>query len=101
MCDDGHGKGVTMYLGNVGQADATVRSMTASQWTAGNYTLRAGELGIETDTGKQKAGVGKTWADTSYFTPTGYTGTLTAVDESTNIGTLTFANGVLVSYVVS
>ena len=80
------------------QNDPIVRTYTAAEWTAGNYVLLRGELGIETDTGKQKAGVGKAWADTSYFTPAGYSGTFTALDAGNNTGTLTFVNGVLTGY---
>lgn len=75
--------------------------MTAAQWTAGNYLLRSGELGIESDTGKQKAGDGRKWNVTPYFTPTGYTGTFSIEDLSTTIHSLTFTNGVLTSYSVS
>lgn len=86
-----------MYLSNVSQADAIVRSMTAAQWTARNYVLRTGELGIETDTGKQKAGEGKPWLSTSYFTPTGFTGQVTILDAAGE-HVFTFANGLLTGH---
>lgn len=87
-----------MYLANVSQADATIRQMTAAQWTARNYFLRSGELGIESDTGKQKAGDGRKWADTPYFTPTGATISFVVFDPDVNENrTLVFENGILIS----
>jgi len=87
-----------MYLHNVSQADSVVRSMTAAQWTARNYTLRSGELGIETDTGKQKAGTGYRWNDTAYFTPAGFTGEVVYLDVALDEDQiLSFVNGVLVT----
>lgn len=98
MRHDRHGKGVSMYLGNVSQSDAIVRSMTAAQWTAGNYLLRKGELGIESDTGKQKAGEGKPWSSTSYFTPGGVTTQINIADDGGTLHVLTFTNGILTAY---
>jgi hypothetical protein len=43
-----------------------VRSYTAAEWTAANYHLLSGELGIETDSGKQKVGIGLQWSQTPY-----------------------------------
>lgn len=44
-----------------------VRKGTAAQWTAANPILAAGELGLETDTGKIKGGNGTdTWSILSY-----------------------------------
>lgn len=44
------------------------RRGTAAQWTAANPKLRAGEPGIETDTGRFKMGDGITsWENLSYF----------------------------------
>lgn len=43
-----------------------IRSKTAAQWTAENPYLHRGDLGIESDTGKQKLGEGSPWASTSY-----------------------------------
>ena len=83
------------------QNDPVIRSYTATQWTAGNFVLMRGELGIETDTGGQKVGVGKKWSDTSYFRPAGYSGTFTAMNNNGGTGTLTFVNGVLTEYTVS
>jgi hypothetical protein len=43
-----------------------IRTKTAADWTAGDYYLSVGELGVESDTGNFKVGVGDNWADTSY-----------------------------------
>lgn len=43
-----------------------VRSYTAAQWAAADYHLLAGEVGLETDTGREKAGVGLKWSQTPY-----------------------------------
>lgn len=45
---------------------ADIFSKTAAEWTAENPFLARNDLGIESDTGKQKIGVGLRWADTSY-----------------------------------
>ena len=47
-----------------------LRRGTASQWTSGNPILATGELGIETDTQKIKAGDGTTsWTSLGYVAP--------------------------------
>lgn len=43
-----------------------IRSKTAAQWTAENPYLHRGDLGVESDTGKEKLGIGDRWASTSY-----------------------------------
>ena len=49
-----------------------IRRDTASNWTSANATLAQGELGIETDTLKVKAGTGTgNWASLSYLIDTG------------------------------
>ena len=54
-----------------------IRNGTAAQWTSANPTLAAGEIGIETDTKKQKFGDGTTaWNSLSYA---GGTGTVSSV----------------------
>lgn len=46
-----------------------IRRDTASNWTSTNPTLASGELALETDTGKLKAGDGSTaWTSLSYYT---------------------------------
>ena len=43
---------------------------TAAEWTAADPTLAAGQVGVETDTGKFKFGDGSTaWSALGYFTP--------------------------------
>ena len=57
-----------------------IRNGTAAQWTAANPTLAAGEVGIETDTKKQKFGDGTTaWNSLGYA---GSTGTVSSVGMS-------------------
>jgi hypothetical protein len=46
-----------------------IRTKTAAQWTGENPYLHRGDLGVETDTGKEKIGVGERWASTSYKLP--------------------------------
>lgn len=46
-----------------------IRRDTASNWTSANPTLSNGELGLETDTKKLKAGDGSTaWTSLAYYT---------------------------------
>ncbi len=48
-------------------ATIQLRRGTASQWTTANPTLAAGEIGLETDTGKIKLGDGSTsWTSLAY-----------------------------------
>ncbi|MCK5450260.1 MAG: hypothetical protein KAI70_00690 [Candidatus Omnitrophica bacterium] len=48
------------------------RHDTATNWTAANPTLEAGEVGFETDTGQFKVGDGSNlWASLTYFTQIG------------------------------
>ena len=48
-----------------------LRRDTAANWTSANTVLAAGELGLETDTAKLKAGDGTTaWTSLSYITAT-------------------------------
>lgn len=49
-----------------------IRRDTAANWTSANPTLAQGELGIETDTLKVKAGTGLTaWTSLGYLVDTG------------------------------
>jgi hypothetical protein len=60
-----------------------IRNGTAAQWTSANPTLAAGEVGIETDTRKQKFGDGTTaWNSLSYA---GGTGTVTSVGATSPV----------------
>lgn len=86
------------YLGNVAASDSSIRFMTAAQWTAGNFEIIAGELGVETDTGKQKIGVGKRWVDTAYL-PMGNGITDTVfIDDLTGQHQVTIVNGIIISW---
>ncbi len=85
------------YLGNVGASDSVIRSMTAAQWTAGNYVLSVGQLGIESDTGKQKAGIGAKWADTSYLS-SGVTDNIVFSDLGAVEHNVTIVNGIITSW---
>jgi hypothetical protein len=58
------------------------RRDTAANWTSSNPTLAAGELGLETDTGKIKIGNGSTaWTSLSYAAA----GTVTSVTAGTGL----------------
>jgi hypothetical protein len=60
-----------------------IRNGTAAQWTSANPTLAAGEVGIETDTRKQKFGDGTTaWNSLAYA---GATGTVTGVTAASPV----------------
>jgi len=87
------------YLGNVRASDSIIRSMTAAQWTAGNYEVLSGELGFESDTGKQKVGNGNRWNNTAYLqTTNGLTDTITIYDVNSNEHIVTIVNGLIVSW---
>ncbi|MBO00973.1 MAG: hypothetical protein CL438_09980, partial [Acidimicrobiaceae bacterium] len=61
-----------------------IRRDTAANWTSANPTLTQGELGLETDTGKLKAGDGSTaWTSLSYYT-LGTTGAAMYSDATAN-----------------
>jgi hypothetical protein len=58
------------------------RRDTEANWTSNNPTLAAGELGLETDTGKIKIGTGSTaWTALAYAA----TGTVTSVTAGTGL----------------
>jgi hypothetical protein len=62
-----------------------IRRDTAANWTSANPILAQGELGIETDTLKVKAGNGSTaWASLSYLIDTGGYVTITGAQTLTN-----------------
>ena len=66
-----------------------IRRDTASNWTTANPTLSTGELGLETDTRKLKAGDGSTaWSSLAYYS-LGTTGYASYSDTTANFtGTL-------------
>jgi hypothetical protein len=67
-----------------------LRRDTAANWTSSNPVLRAGEVGIETDTLKFKIGNGtSTWTQITGYanvTPTSLTSSLSAYIESGDLG---------------
>lgn len=69
-----------------------IRNGTAAQWTSANPTLAAGEIGIETDTKKQKFGDGTTaWNSLGYA---GGTGTVTSVGGTGSVNGITLSGTV-------
>jgi hypothetical protein len=69
-----------------------IRNGTAAQWTAANPTLAAGEVGIESDTKKQKFGDGTTaWNSLGYA---GSTGTVTSVAGTGTVNGITLTGTV-------
>jgi len=69
-----------------------IRNGTAAQWTSANPTLAAGEVGIETDTKKQKFGDGTTaWNSLGYA---GGTGTVTSVGGTGTVNGITLTGTV-------
>lgn len=74
-----------------------LRRDTAANWTSANPTLAQGELGLETDTLKIKAGDGSTtWTSLGYLIDTGgyvtLTGTQTLTNKTINAVSLQEAN---------
>jgi len=67
-----------------------LRRDTASNWTSANPTLLAGEMGVETDTGKFKVGNGSSaWTALAYSSgPQGTAGTAGAA-ATVAVGTVT------------
>jgi len=75
-----------------------IRNGTAAQWTSANPVLAAGEVGIETDTRKQKFGDGTTaWNSLAYAggtgTVTGVTGTSPVVSSGGAAPAISLASG--------
>ena len=78
-----------------------LRRGTAAQWTSANPTLASGEVGVETDTNKQKIGDGTTaWNSLAYFNVNGISFGTTGLTPSTSTagnvtvaGTLNVSNG--------
>jgi len=66
------------------------RRGTSTQWTAANPTLAAGEIGLETNTGKSKIGDGQTaWNSLVYYT--------TSADLTSTTNTLTLGAAAILS----
>ena len=69
-----------------------LRNDTATNWTSANPTLAAGEIGIETNTGKMKLGNGSTaWNSLGYFEPTN-------LDSLTDVAISSASSGQVVQY---
>lgn len=68
-----------------------LRRGTAASWTSSNPVLAAGEMGVETDTGKAKIGNGVTAWNSLSYSITGAAGTVTSVTAGTGLsgGTIT------------
>lgn len=74
-----------------------IRRDTAANWTSANPILAQGELGIETDTLKVKAGTGSgTWTSLSYLINTSGYASLTGTETLTN---KTLTNPTVTNYV--
>ena len=72
-----------------------IRRDTAANWTSANPTLAQGELGLETDTSKIKAGDGSTaWTSLGYLIDTGSYLTEASSNTLTN-KTIAFASNTL------
>jgi hypothetical protein len=76
-----------------------LRRGTAAQWTSANPTLASGEIGIETDTKKEKVGDGTTaWNSLGYFNVNGISFGTTGLTPSTSTsGNVTVAGTLVVS----
>ena len=89
------------------------RRGTASEWSAVNPALAAGEVGYETDTGKIKVGNGSTtWNGLPYSSegptgptgltgatgPTGPTGVAGALNDLSDVDTTGVATGSIILY---
>jgi hypothetical protein len=68
-----------------------LRRGTAASWTSANPTLAAGEMGVESDTGKAKIGNGVTAWNSLSYSITGAAGTVTSITAGTGLsgGTIT------------
>jgi len=76
------------------------RRDTAANWTSNNPTLAAGELGLETDTGKIKIGTGSAaWTALAYAA----TGTVTSITAGTGLsgGTITSSGTIAINTAVT
>lgn len=76
------------------------RRDTAANWTANNPTLAAGEIGLETDTGKFKIGTGSAnWTTLGYSSA----GTVTSITAGTGLsgGTITSTGTVAIDTAVT
>jgi hypothetical protein len=71
-----------------------LRNDTAANWTSANPTLAAGEVGLETNTGKLKIGNGTTaWNSLAYFEPSTLDGLSDVTITSASTGQVVQFNG--------
>jgi hypothetical protein len=71
-----------------------LRNDTAANWTSANPTLAAGEVGLETNTGKLKIGTGSTaWTSLGYFEPSSLDGLTDVTITSAATGQVVQFNG--------
>lgn len=79
---------------------ADIIARTASQWIAWNPHLNKNDLGIETDTGKMKVGIGQRYNATPYLPKAGgLTETISFTDIDQVVHTVTIEDGVIISWV--
>lgn len=80
-----------------------LRRGTAASWTSANPTLAAGEMGVETDTGKAKIGNGTTAWNSLSYSLTGANGTVTSVTAGTGLsgGTITGSGTIAIDSTVA
>jgi hypothetical protein len=79
------------------KADIVMR--TAAQWTSIDPYLNKNDLGVESDTGKQKVGVGLKWSATPHLPmSSGLSDVVSFTDGNDNQHTVTIVNGSIVSW---
>lgn len=89
-------------MANDSDFKADIVSRTAAQWTAINPHLNKNDLGIESDTGLQKVGIGSKWSDTPYLPAgNGLTDTITFYDYNNTENTVAIVNGIITAWDVS
>ena len=78
------------------KADVVVKSST--QRTALNPHLNKNDLGIESDTGRIKVGVGQKWADTTYVGSAGVSDSIFFADANAITHSVTIVNGIITEW---
>ncbi len=67
--------------------DPLIRSHTAAKWAEANWELLDGELGLESDTGRMKYGIGNRWLATPYVPSEG---PVQSVNGATGVVTISY-----------
>jgi len=67
--------------------DPLIRSYPAAKWASANWELLDGELGLESDTGRMKYGIGSRWLATPYVPSEG---PVQSVNGATGVVTLDY-----------